>query len=307
MKRAPKLEGVTVEDLPFPADVIVETTSYCNLSCIICPYPTLKRAKGSMDFKMFKKIVDEVAVENPSTGLWVAIMGEPLLESDRLIEMLRYAMEKGLKNVNLNTNARFLSSDVANRLLSTGLSRIIVSLDALTKETYDRIRVGGDFDETVKNIEGLLDIKEKRKLSKPDVIVQFIVMDENEKEADAFREHWIGKGAVVKLRLKLGWGDAVATEDLDAAGVERNFPCPWLLRTMSIHWDGSVAQCDADYEGGYSPGDIKNQSLKEVWNGELRKRRERHWALDFSHPLCKNCKDWSVGRSTFYHPNKKEE
>src|SRR4030067_357748 len=100
--RMPSLTGITTDDLPFPADVIVETTSYCNLRCIICPYPLLKRTKGDMDIKIFKKIVDEIQEENPSTGLWVAIMGEPLLRGKRLINMLAYANEKGLENVNLN-------------------------------------------------------------------------------------------------------------------------------------------------------------------------------------------------------------
>jgi len=256
-----------------------------------------------MEMKVFKKIVDEIAEQDPSTGLWVAIMGEPLIEGVRLVKMLNYAKKKELENVNLNTNARFLTADLAERLLSSGLSRIIISLDANTKETYDKIRVGGNFDETVKNIERLLEIKRERKLSKPDIIVQFIVMDENETEADAFKEYWLKRGAVVKLRLKLGWGDAVSTEDLDVADVERTFACPWLIRTVSIHWDGRFAQCDADYESEYSPGNINNQTILDVWNGELRKRREKHWALDFSHPLCRNCKDWSVGRASFYYPD----
>jgi len=300
--RRPKLEGITTEDVDFPFDVVIETTAYCNLSCIVCPYPMLKRPKGNMDFEIFKKIVDEIAEENSSTGLWVAIMGEPLIRSNQLIEMLNYAKEKGLKNVNLNTNARFMTDGIAHKLLSAGLSRIIISLDAFTKETYDQIRVGGDFDKTVKNVENLLEIRKNKMLSKPDVVVQFIIMDENENEVEAFKEYWLKKGAIVKVRLKLGWGNAITTEDLDAANIERNFPCPWLLRTVSIHWNGEFAQCDADYEGEYSPGDINKQTIKEVWRGELRKRREKHLALDFSHPLCKNCKDWSVGRSSFYYP-----
>ena len=188
-------------------------------------------------------------------------------------------------------------------MLSVGLSRIIISLDAYSKETYDRIRVGGDFDETVKNIENLLEIKKDMRLSKPAIIVQFIIMDENEKEVNAFKDYWLKKEAIVKVRLKLGWGNAVTTEDLDA-NIDRNFACPWLLRTVSIHWSGKFAQCDADYESEYSPGDINYQTIKEVWTGELKKRRMKHSALDFSHPLCSQCKDWSVGRSTFYYPDK---
>jgi hypothetical protein len=130
-------------------------------------------------------------------------------------------------------------------------------------------------------------------------VTQFIVMDENEHEADDFKTKWLDRGAVVKMRLKLGWGLGVATTDIRRDDVER-FPCPWLLRTMSIQWNGKVNQCDGDYEGRYSPGDLGSQSLYHIWKGELASRRERHWAGDFSHDLCRDCYDWSGGRAQLY-------
>lgn len=301
--RKPKFNSIIFEHKEFPEDVIVETHAYCNLKCIMCPYPNLKRAKGEMEFSVFAKIVDEIAKENPTSRLWVAIMGEPLLGKN-LLKMINYASSKGITNVHLNTNATFLTKEKSHKLLNSGIKELLISFDAFTRETYDRIRVGGDFPTVVKNVEYLLEEKARRGIEWPHVIAQFIIMDQNEEEVVPFKKYWLSKGAVVKVRLKLGWGDAVKTEDLDAANLKRTFPCPWLLRTVSIHWNGLFAQCDGDYEAGYSPGDIRKQTIKEVWNGELAQRRAKHWKLDFSHPLCQNCKDWSVGRATFYFPEK---
>jgi sulfatase maturation enzyme AslB (radical SAM superfamily) len=81
--RKPSLDALTFERLPFPEDVIVETFAYCNLRCIMCPYPNLQRSKGEMSFDVFKKIVDEMAMENPCGRLWVAILGEPFLRPEK--------------------------------------------------------------------------------------------------------------------------------------------------------------------------------------------------------------------------------
>lgn len=303
--RKPALANLTFPRMPFPEDVIVETCAICNLRCIMCPYAFLKRPKGEMDFTIFAKIVDEVAHENPDSRFWVAIMGEPLLGKN-LIPMLSYARDKGLTRINLNTNATFLTAEMTDVLLDSGIEALHISLDAATAETYDKIRKNGSFEDVIRNVERFLLEKRRKGGGTPKVIAQFIVMDENEHELEAFKEHWLGLGAIVKVRLRMGWGNAVSTKDLTEAKVERNFPCPWLLRSVSIHWDGTFSQCDADYEGIHSPGDIRTQTIKEIWDNELAKRRERTWALDFTHEPCNSCLDWSVGRATFFYPNNAE-
>jgi len=292
----------TLTRTTFPVSVIIETIAYCNLSCVMCPQPNLKRERGAMDFKVFSKIIDEIALENPATDVWLALMGEPLIMGDKFIEMVRYAKGRGIKNVHLNTNACLLSNHLASGLIAAGVDEIIVGLDAFTEQTYKRVRVGGDFLQTVANIEFLLDRRQALGSLTPKVILQFIVMEENEHEAEAFQRHWLSKNAIVKIRPKLGWGTGVQADNLNLPDSERTFPCSWLTRTVSIHWTGRFAQCDADFEGGYSPGDIRTQTIKEIWNGELARRRERHWAGDFGHDLCKNCHDWQAGRSAFYYP-----
>lgn len=260
-----------------------------------------------MRFDVFKKIADEIAQESPSSRLWLALMGESLILGDKIVSMIEYAKSKGIQKVILNTNARFMDAQMTDKLVSSGLNEIIVGLDAFTEATYDKIRIGGDFRETVKNIEHLLEVKEGKNLPQPSVVLQFIVMDENEHEEEQFRGHWLSKGAVVKIRPKLGWGAGVEASNLNLPDSERNFPCPWLNRTVSIHWSGRLAQCDADFEGDYSPGDVTRQTIKEIWDGELARRRERHWQGDFTHDLCTKCKDWQAGRSEFFHPTGKQD
>lgn len=295
----------TLLETPFPQDIIVEANGFCNLRCIMCPYPVLKRPKGEMKFELFKKIVDEVAEGSPGSRLWLAIMGEPLLLGDRVIRMMAYAKEQGLAEVILNTNANFMTPELIPKLIDSGLDKIILSLDAISAETYDRIRIGGNFSKVMDNIHAFLAIKSSRNLSKPELVAQFIVMDENEHETERFKEYWLSQGVIVKIRPKLGWGHGVRAENLEALREEvpRDFACPWLTRTVSIHWDGTFSQCDADHEGTYSPGNLRTQTIKEVWDGELAQRRQRHWNLDFDFDPCRDCNDWLAGRSYFFHPD----
>lgn len=298
------IEGIkqTVQRHRFPVDVIVEVIARCNLRCVMCPQPGLRRPRGEMSFATFTRIADEIARESPESRMWLALMGEPLLLGERLLRMIAYAKRAGVRRVNLNTNAELLTPELAAGLVDAGLDEVLVGLDAATAETYRRIRVGGDFDRVVANVEGLLAERRRRGSRTPRVVAQFIVMPENEHEVEAFTETWLAKGAVVKLRPRLGWGVGVEAANLDLPDSERTFPCPWLTRTVSIHWNGRFAQCDADYEGEHSPGDIATSTIRQVWEGELAPRRERHWRLDFSQEPCRRCRDWQAGRSRFIHP-----
>lgn len=302
----PNIDAVitTLKETPFPQDIIVEASGYCNLRCIMCPYPNLERPKGEMSFELFAKLVDEIARENPSSRLWLAIMGEPLLLRDRVVDMIAYAKRRGLAEVILNTNGVLLTADLAAKLIEAGLDRIILSVDAMTRATYEKIRVGGDFEKVLANVDAFLAIRSERGALKPELVAQFIVMDENEHETESFKEYWLAKGVIVKIRPKLGWGASVKAANLEVVreGTERNFACSWLTRTVSIHWDGTFAQCDADTEGLHSPGDLRTQTIKEVWDGELARRRQLHWALDFDFEPCRDCNDWLAGRSYFFHP-----
>ena len=44
----------------FPLVIVLETSSYCNLECLACPYKDLTRPNMFMDPQLFKKLVDEI-------------------------------------------------------------------------------------------------------------------------------------------------------------------------------------------------------------------------------------------------------
>ncbi|MHC4726117.1 MAG: radical SAM/SPASM domain-containing protein [Planctomycetota bacterium] len=296
------IKGVveTLERYPFPRDVVVETIAKCNLRCVMCPQSKLKRPKGEMSFGLFKNIVNEVVAENSDTRIWPSLMGEITMLGQKGLAMIKYASDAGAR-IHFNTNGNLITEDYADRLIDASPREIIFGIDAVTAETYSKIRVGGNYQMVVNAAEYIL--KHKKPFQK--IEVQFIEMKENAHEMEAFRKLWLNRGAVVKLRPKLGWGNRIKTDYLTIPE-EKRVPCGWLMRTCTVSWSGKMLQCDSDCEGENSPGDANRSTIKEVWNGELAKRRERHWEGDFSYLCCKDCKDWQHGRSYYYYPENKQ-
>jgi radical SAM protein with 4Fe4S-binding SPASM domain len=182
-------------------------------------------------------------------------------------------------------------------LMRTGMDQILIGIDASTKDTYEKIRIGGDFDRVSQNVNTLL-------RQRPDtlkVVLQFVESEDNRHEEEDFRDYWLEQGAIVKIRREVGWGGTFA-DRVERPTIERT-PCGWLARTMTVHWNGTVVQCDGDYEGNYPVGNVTDSSLYKLWNGPLREKRERHRNHDFSFETCRHCSDWACGISEWYYPN----
>ncbi|MFN7923656.1 MAG: radical SAM/SPASM domain-containing protein [Bryobacteraceae bacterium] len=287
--------------LPFPKVIIFEIVGGCNLRCIMCPHSQLTRPKGLMSLDLYKRLIDEIASHDRfQTEVWATIMGEVFVHGHAVFDYLDYAKQAGLQKIYLNSNMVRFEESMLDRLERCGLNKLTVGIDAATRETYDKIRVGGDFDRVEHNIRFLLDAKRQGRLPELELVLQFIVQDFNEHEEEAFKAKWMGQGATLKIRPRLGWGTGVPAPNLCLPDEVRTMPCPWLMRTMSIHWTGHVAQCDAEWNGERYVGDLNRQTIEEVWLGELLGKRQRHLNLDFSQEPCRDCKDWQCGLSEVY-------
>ena len=66
-----------------------------------------------------------------------------------------------------------LSEERARKFLKSGATRLRFSLDAATKETYEKVRLGGKYETTMKNIDNFLQIRKQEKFELPVVGVNF--------------------------------------------------------------------------------------------------------------------------------------
>jgi len=293
-----------VQAYDYPTDLLIETVAHCNLSCVMCPQRSLTRPRGRMAYELWTKIVDEVAEVSPSTRLWPALMGEPLVMAPEIFRWLRYAKHAGIEHIALNTNLNLLRPDHAESLVTSGVDEVIVGIDAATVDLYREIRVDGNLERVRRAVSYLASTKARLASRTPRIVLQFVVMDENEHEEAAFVEQWQKSGLEVDLKIKprTGWGGTMPVwRGMTAGRAPRRIPCTWLLRQLTVFWNGQVPQCDGDWNGRTRHGNLNRQSVAEVWYGTLAKLRQRHLSGDYAFAPCRDCQDWSAGLSNTIH------
>lgn len=297
-----------LKDWEFPPQIIIETTSVCNQKCVHCNHRIMKREKKHMADDVYRKIIDDIVLYGPDTEVWPTFYGEAFTLREKLFERLRYGRDKGLTNLVLNSNGRLLERENwIDEILTSGLKRFILSLDGFTKETFEKIRVGGKRDRIFDATEKLLKRKVEMGLEFPVIQCQYSVMESNRHEVEDFKAFWEARGAEVKTRSMLSWtnsGDVVA-ENLDYE-TDFRIACPWGNNTMAIHQNGNMVTCAVDYEGRFVVGNVMDHSLKELWQMHADKVGNLHKAhnWDAIPDICKTCPDWQVAGAQ-YHKNEK--
>ena len=171
-----------------PPSVDIEPTIRCNLKCKFCQVPTWNRKADDLTFEQFKRILDQF----PNLiKLKLQGMGETFINKD-IFKMIDYAAGKDLF-IKTTTNATLLNPDMCKKIIISKLDELVISLDGSTKETYEAIRKGAKFDDVIKKIEYLSNLKKKFK-SGPKLSVWFVGTELNMKELPD----------LVKLCKKLG-------------------------------------------------------------------------------------------------------
>lgn len=288
---------IKLGDMPYA--VIIEPTNYCNLHCKMCMNSVMKRKKGYMSKELYQKIIDELAVKHPHVSLWLNGMGEPILEKS-LGERIRYAVEKGLTNISVNTNATLITKDVAKMLVESGLHQIVCGIDAFEKETYEQIRIGGNRDKVYENVNYLLEFVAQRPECKLKVEVQQIEMQDNNAQQQQFAQYWIGRGAYLKIipyHTWLNWGE----KQWEISG--QRIACS-KINMFQIFWDGTVPLCGCDYEAKSAIGNINEDTIEGLWQIMKKDLGELHIEHRFNElpHWCQNCTDWMMHESKIYDP-----
>ena len=289
----------------FPLTIAIEPSNHCNLNCICCANNKLTRPKGRMDIYLYKKLIDEIAAENPYTRLWLDYYGEPLLQGFRLFYMIDYAKKSGLKNVCMNTNGTLINREMAEMLLDSGIDFISIDCDGFTKEVYEKIRVNANRDVMYANTEYLLKRKKERGLTKPIIEVKAMEMEENKHEVDQIISYWRERGAWTTKRRLISWGGNV--EEIKPTVEDERIACGNAVGIITITWDGKATLCVMDINADNYCGDMTKESIKSMW----QRRNKDFVALHMEHrfdelpDLCKNCTDWEIIGEERYDENGK--
>lgn len=273
----------------FPDHVDIEISTHCNMRCPMC-YTRTKEFKNRvrrqfMSFDLFKKIVDECASYN-IFSIRLSLRGESFIHPE-VIKMIRYAHDKGIKEISSLTNGLALTPELFERAMDAGLTWLTISIDGIDK-MYESIRIPAKFDDVVEKVKKYKEIKEKKKSTKPVIKIQSIwpAIKDTAEEYYTIFSPYVDNIASNPLIDYLGKDDESKIE------YEPNFDCPVLYQRLAIGSDGMVLFCSNDAYGEYILGDAKKESLYEMWHGEkmqyVRSLHKKHIGYKEIEP-CKKC------------------
>lgn len=297
------------EILPYPLTLTIETVNRCNLACVMCHLPHFEKTKTTLNAESLVKIFEEAE----AIGVPAILIGnghEPLLykEVDSLIDE---AVKHQIMDLLLFTNGHLLNKDRVEKILNSGVTRVFISLDAATEETYNKIRRArsdgsrreGRLHQVEENIRYLVARRDELGLKLPIVRVSFVMQVENVHEIPAFKDKWIDVVDAVDFQRLTSHSSIETLELLSEEERWKERPpadhflrltpearyCHYPFDTLAVWSDGNVGPCCAYQGKNLVVGNINEQTLGEIWNGEKMTRLRKQHIDGNMNVVCQDC------------------
>jgi radical SAM protein with 4Fe4S-binding SPASM domain len=289
-----------------PYFISIEPANFCNLECKECPvgqrvdsnYPNTK-----LDQALYHKLIDELK----STLFHVIFyfQGEPFL-NQQLCEMIAFA-HKAKLYTSTSTNGHFITDQLAEQIVRSGLDKLIVSVDGATQEVYEQYRVGGSLEKVCAGVKSLVAWKKALKSPTPLIEIQFIVFKSNEDQMEEMKSLTKRLGAD-RLRFKTAQlynfenGNSALTTIDRYARYKKTANGRYALKSAQPNhclrlWSaavvtarGEVLPCCFDKNSDFSFGNIKDQSFGTQWQNKKAfnfRTSILHNRKQFE--MCRNC------------------
>jgi len=291
--------------LGLPVSISFEPTTSCNLRCPECPsgLRSFTRPTGMLEAKLFENVISQM--KDHLTYLTFYFQGEPYLHPD-FLSMVKFAKSHKIYTAT-STNAHYLNEDNAKKTVESGLSRLIISIDGTTQETYQSYRVGGHLNKVIEGTKNIIKWKKELKSQTPHVIFQFLVVKPNEHQIDEVYALAQELG-VDEVRLKTAQiydyedGSSLMPDNSkysryykDSSGKYKiknslDDGCWKMWHSCVITWDGKVVPCCFDKDAQHQLGSLQVNTFREVWFGRSYNNfRQQLFKSRSQIEMCKNC------------------
>ncbi|MBN2425068.1 MAG: SPASM domain-containing protein [Calditrichaceae bacterium] len=288
-----------------PPIMTLEPTNLCNLKCPLCTTGNgeMLRSKGNMSLDTFEQFINLLG--DDIFFLIIYHQGEPYLNKN-FFKFVEMAKEKNIY-CTTSTNGHYFSEENINRTIDSGLDSMIVSIDGIDQESYEKYRVKGDLQKVLAGTRRLIQIKQERKVKHPLVAIQFLVMKHNEHQIPGMkklaRDIGVDRLMIKNIEVRsleeakkwLPENDRYRRYDFSKNSYKvknaekTSCPRPWL--SALINWDGSVVPCCFDKNGFYNMGNINEMhDFRKIWEGEAFIKFRDQLAADRKQiDMCRNC------------------
>lgn len=292
-----------VVPLSTPYLVYIEPTNLCNCKCAFCPtsdkelLKKVGRPNGHMDMGVYEELINGLAVfDKKIRRVNLYKDGEPLLHPF-FIEMVHGLDRSGIaEQIWTKTNGLLLNPEYNERLVNSGLDMIGISVKWTSKEGYKKIAgIDIDYDEFVFNVGDLFSQSRGKCKVYVSIADAGLSLDEKRKYYDDFED----KCDSIAIEGLHGWSYSNlkdftlghAGDTFDGTPLIEKIVCPWTLYALTINHDGSVAPCNEDWAYKCVVGNIKDESITDIWNGDrLYEFRKMHLEnRRHENPACADC------------------
>ncbi len=290
-----------------PTSLTIEPTTACNLGCPECPsgLKVFTRPTGNLKAETVDVILDELSGYLTYANFY--FQGEPYIHKS-FLEMVKKTSEAGVFTTT-STNAHFLTEEMAEKTVKSGLDKLIISLDGITQKTYESYRINGELDKVLEGTRNIVASKKKLSSKSPLVVFQFLVVKPNEHEIEE----------AIALAKKMGVDDIVfKTAQIyefkhgsplipDKVEYSRYKKLPdgtyaiknrlenqcWRMwRGSVITWDGKVVPCCFDKDAKYEMGNVKNLRFHDIWHSDAYNSFRKGVLTSRNQiDICKNCSE----------------
>lgn len=277
----------------YPLEVDLELSSVCNLNCPFCYTISddfKKRvSKKFMDFNIAKKVIEEIS--NKSVALRLSFRGESTLHPN-FIEIIKYAKEKGLKEISFLTNGSKLTDAYFEEMLKAGVDWITISFDGLN-EQYEYNRRPLKFNEMYERLCSIKNIKRKYNSIKPVIKLQTIwpAIQDNPSE---YYNKLSPVCDLIAFNPIIDYSKSYSNEN----NYEENFACPMMYQRIFITSEGNAVPCCNDLLEEYSIGNVYSDSIYDIWHGERLNNLRNIHKLENGFKQIGICRKCSIPKKT---------
>jgi len=279
--------------------VFIELTNHCNCQCKSCPQSIgLSRPKGYMNLGLFKEVVDQAW--DISSTINFSFFGEPTLHP-QFSQCLKYLQQRPInKSIIIFSNFLNVTQKIMNEIIAINPSKVHISINAATPETYNNIRSGKfcvDLNGKIhtNNIFEILCNKVENWFETPNHPMtrhEFVVASYSIHELKAFVQRWLPflrNNDEILTKAILSYGGTMLND-------------PFLIKSqcqmwgshnyLVVDWQGNVSPCFLDNDMKLIIGSILQNSLKDIQNGLIRKNIKKQSLAKIIKP-CNTCLDAS--------------
>jgi MoaA/NifB/PqqE/SkfB family radical SAM enzyme len=273
---------------------ILEINNTCNIDCLMCKTSLSTRKKGKITEENLTASLDRMAEEGVET-VALHTIGDPL--SNPALETVFQELRKRRMRAGISTNGLLLHRfmDMFPKYLDV-CSLIRFSIDGATKETYERIRFGGNWEQLLENLELARTVLAPAGINTE---VAMVVSRDNLSEVGAYIKFFSNYVRRPVRDMSIGVINSLSPDtkyfdmfNLFPKHTYSNSQCSSMSApTPFIHLNGNFSVCCRDYDGSLKIGNIFETPIADIRKGEeLETLRKEFFSGDLSNlPLCATC------------------